>query len=199
MAKSTNELNNLDFSSLIGGPIQAAVAAQNSASLAQVEFIKSVGIDDQSNIQTVTFFYNNQVQGEASTDNQDPSEAGTDNQDPGEASADNKVKIIVPLLSMLNVPSLRIEEMTIDFNAKINSVETSEISSALNVEGDAALNIGKIINLKASAAYKKTNTSGLQVDKNYSMAIHVKVVNDDLPAGLDRLLNLLETSVASID
>ena len=100
---------------------------------------------------------------------------------------------------MLNVPSLRIEEMTIDFNAKINSVETSEISSALNVGGDVALNIGKIINLKASAAYKKTNTSGLQVDKNYSMAIHVKVVNDDLPAGLDRLLNLLDTSVVSSD
>lgn len=177
MAKSTNELINLDFSSLIGGPIQAAVTAQNSASLAQVEFIKSVGIDDQSNIQTVTFIYDNQVQ--------------------GEASDNNKVTINVPLLSMLNIPSLRIEEMTIDFNAKINSVETSEISSALNVEGDAALNIGKIINLKASAAYKKTNTSGLQVDKNYSMAIHVKVVNDDLPAGLDRLLNLLETSVAS--
>lgn len=179
MAKSINELNNLDFSSLIGGPIQAAVAAQNSASLAQVEFIKSVGIDADSNIQTVTFYYNNQVQ--------------------GEASANNKVTINVPILSMLNVPSLRIEEMTIDFNAKINSVETSEISSALNVGGDAALNIGKIINLKASATYKKTNTSGLQVDKNYSMAIHVKVVNDDLPAGLDRLLNLLDTSVVSSD
>lgn len=179
MAKSTNELNNLDFSSLIGGPIQAAVAAQNSASLAQVEFIKSVGIGTDNNIQTVTFTYTNQVQ--------------------GEASANNIVTINVPLLSMLNVPSLRIEEMTIDFNAKINFVETSEISSALNVGGDAALNIGKIINLKASATYKKTNTSGLQVDKNYSMAIHVKVVNDDLPAGLDRLLNLLDASVVSSD
>ena len=36
MSSLVNELNNLDFSTLIGGPIQAAVQAQNKAAIAQV-------------------------------------------------------------------------------------------------------------------------------------------------------------------
>lgn len=42
MANLAGELNSLDFASLIGGPLQAAITAQNNASLAQVDFIKTV-------------------------------------------------------------------------------------------------------------------------------------------------------------
>ena len=37
MADLANELNSLDFGTLIGGPLQAAITAQNDAALAQVD------------------------------------------------------------------------------------------------------------------------------------------------------------------
>ena len=39
------ELNSLDFSVYIGGPLQAAIQAQNAASMATVNFIKEVGFE----------------------------------------------------------------------------------------------------------------------------------------------------------
>jgi len=166
-----NELNSLDFSTLIGGPMQAAVTAQNNASLAQVEFIKGVGIikgDDNTNkLNEVTFTYN-------------------------DSDTNTKRTITAPVLALLNIPSLRIDEMTIDFNAKITSVETKNVDTAATASGSLSLSYGKLVNLKATASYKKTSTTGSQVDKSYSMTIHVKVVNDDIPAGLDRMISLIE-------
>lgn len=43
MANLVQELNSLDFSVYIGGPLQAAVKAQHDASISQVNFIKEVG------------------------------------------------------------------------------------------------------------------------------------------------------------
>ena len=40
------ELNSLDFSVYIGGPLQAAVQAQHAASMSQVQFIQEVGFED---------------------------------------------------------------------------------------------------------------------------------------------------------
>ena len=46
------ELNSLDFSVYIGGPLQAAVQAQHAASMSQVSFIQAVGFEDDSSSTT---------------------------------------------------------------------------------------------------------------------------------------------------
>ncbi len=173
MANLVNELNSLDFSTLIGGPIQAAVTAQNNASLSQVQFIREVGLvtgsDNTTELNMVEFTY----------------------RDTSETTPVSRT-LRVPVLAMLNVPSLRIEEMTIDFNAKLTSVETKNVETSASGNANLSLSYGKLASLKASASYQKKTTTGSQVDKTYSMVIHVKVVNDDLPAGLDRMLSLIE-------
>lgn len=96
MADLVKELNNLDFSNYIGGPLQAAVEAQNSASLAAINFIKEVGFKNQS----------------------------------------------------------------------------------ANVTDERA-----------------TDTENLKVERTYDMSVHVKAVNDEIPAGLDRILKILESEI----
>lgn len=160
-----DELSSMDFGSLIGGPIQAAVEAQNSASIAQINFIKEVGLDEDNKVIPVDFTYTN-----------------------GNITR----TISVPLISMLNIPSIRIDEMTIDFNAKLTSVETNNVSSQFDTSATLSASYMKIVSLKASASYQKKTSSTSQVEKTYSMVIHVRVVNDELPAGLDRLLTILE-------
>ena len=45
MSNLVQELNSLDFSVYIGGPLQAAVDAQHAASMSQVNFIQQVGFE----------------------------------------------------------------------------------------------------------------------------------------------------------
>ena len=167
-----SDLNSLDFNVFIGGPLQAAVQAQNAASMSQVQFIQSVGFTTEKELKYVDFSY---------------SKAKSD-------GTSESVTIKVPLLTMLTLPAIRIEEMTIDFNAKLTSVETYNVVTELDIKAELGINY-KVINFKASASFKKSTSSGLNVEKTYTMAVHVKAVNDELPAGLDRILTLLEENI----
>ena len=171
-----SDLNSLDFNVFIGGPLQAAVQAQNAASMSQVQFIQSVGFTTEKELKYVDFSY---------------SKAKSD-------GTSESVTIKVPLLTMLTLPAIRIEEMTIDFNAKLTSVETRNVLTELNINAELGIKY-KVINFKASASFKKSTSSGLNVEKTYTMAVHVKAVNDELPAGLDRILTLLEENIKEGD
>lgn len=180
MADLVNELNNLDFAAYISGPMQAAVEAQNTASFAQVDFIKTIGFVEEDNnklsVRMVEFTYN------------------STNSDGSETTKTLKV----PLLTMVNVPSLRIDDMSIDFNAKLNSLETKDVKQSLEIKGEVGLNL-KRFNFKISAAYKRDSTTTSRVERTYSMNVHVHVVNDELPAGLDRVLLILENEIKAED
>lgn len=210
------ELNSLDFSVYIGGPLQAAVQAQNAASMAQVNFIQSVGFEDDpastttnplpKKLRYVDFEYNKSVPNphfgkdkptllaEGFTDAQ----ATTIVLDKDNKFLENNVIIKVPFLTTLTLPALRIEEVTIDFNAKLTSTETSNVSSEFAASAELGINY-KVVNFKASASYKRTASNGTNVEKTYNMGVHVRAVNDEIPAGLDRVLTMLEDSIASVN
>jgi hypothetical protein len=200
MANLVAELNSLDFSVYIGGPLQAAVQAQNAASMAQVSFIQSIGFEDDPNSPTapkklryVDFNYKKSVPNPAY--DPDPAHANT----PGNTKfVEKEVEIKVPFLTMLSVPSIRIEEMTIDFNAKLTSTETKSVSSEFAASAELGINY-KIVNFKASASYKRTSVTGSNVEKTYNLGVHVRAVNDEMPAGLDRILTMLEDSITSVN
>lgn len=175
MADLVNELNNIDFAAYISGPMQAAVEAQNIASFAQVDFIKTIGFDG-SGVRSTTFTYTSK----------------------NSEGVETKKTLTVPILTMVNVPSLRIDDMSIDFNAKLNSLETKDVKQSINVSAEAGLNL-KRFNFKISAAYKRDSTTTSRVERTYSMNVHVHVVNDELPAGLDRILSILENAIIEED
>lgn len=182
MADFVSELNSLDFSKYIGGPMQAAVDAQNSAALSQVNFIQEVGINTEKDpttgvitsqsLRMIDFSYTRK----------------------NNEGAEESVTLQVPFLTMLSIPALRISEMTIDFNCKLNSVETHDESEALGISGSLSANVWKV-KLNVSAAYQQQSSSTEKVERTYSMKIHVRVVNDEMPTGLDRLLDILESMI----
>lgn len=111
-----------------------------------------------------------------------------------------EMKIEVPILTMLPIPFIRIDETTIDFQAKINSMEYQKIDTNLKIDtkleakqrwpgGSAKLNV--------SASYQRTTQQGASVDRTYSMAIHIKAVAEELPAGLEKILGILENAIRS--
>jgi len=114
------------------------------------------------------------------------------------------MKLEVPILTMLPIPFIRIEETTIDFNAKINSIverktdASFKIDSSLEVAGKYPPIFSAIsAKLKVSTSYQRNTSSGSKVDRTYSMSVHIRAVQDEMPAGTERLLGILEDSINS--
>lgn len=218
MPNLVQELNSLDFSVYIGGPLQAAVKAQHDASISQVNFIKEVGFTPSvaavgstpavpSQLRYVDFNY------EKSIPNPDYGRTLQELKDSGRVDAaataipstinvaqqflKSAVNLKVPFLTMLTVPALRIDEVTIDFNAKLNSVETQNVSSEFAGSASISAKFWKV-KFNASASYKKTTSSTSTTEKTYTLGVHVRAVNDELPAGLSRIMDMLEDSIAAV-
>lgn len=188
-APSTNltaELNNIDFRTMIGGPLQAAVDAQVASSLATVDFINKVGFTTPVDAAgaPVPGARREVVMVDFSHVRHDVDDSG--------AVVDRNVVLKVPLLAMLPIPSLRIDHVIIDFNVKLNSVETAGTSDELGVKADAKGGWGPV-SFKVSASYQRKTTSNVEVKKEYALNVNVKAVQDELPAGLEKILAMLAT------
>lgn len=109
-----------------------------------------------------------------------------------------EMKLDVPILTMLPIPFIRIEEVTIDFHAKITSVEFVKNDSSLGIKGDLTVQQGwpgGSAKLNVSVSYQQSTSQGTNVDRTYSLDIHVKASQGETPAGLDRILGILEKSM----
>ena len=173
----TSELNNIPFRAMIGGPLQAAVDAQVASSLATIDFINRVGFTapDAGGKREL-------VMVDFSHTRKDVDASG--------AEVSKDVALRVPLLAMLPIPSLRIEQVVIDFNAKLNSVETSTVSDKLGVEAEVKAGWGPV-SFRVSASYQRQSTTGVEVKKEYALSVNVKAVQDEIPAGLEKILGAL--------
>lgn len=118
-----------------------------------------------------------------------------DHIEPGIPAVFQEMKFEVPILTMLPIPFIKVDIMTIDFNAKITSMETQNRSSDLSVGVNLAVKQrwpGGSAKLNTSVSLKKSNSSGSSVERTYSMAIHVQASQDEMPAGMEKLLGILE-------
>jgi uncharacterized protein DUF2589 len=113
-----------------------------------------------------------------------------------------QMSLDVPILTMLPIPFIRIEETTIDFNAKINSVEEAKTDESFKIgaELDAKVQYPPAfsivtVNLKVNTSYQKNTQTGSKVDRTYSMAVHIRAVQDEMPAGMEKILGLLEDAI----
>jgi hypothetical protein len=188
-----DELSSIDFQSMIGGPLIAVIKAQAQSAQTSVDFIKSVGFndpeaDENAGMPTmVTFTYEKPVESK--------DEAGDITVTP------TAFNLTVPILTMLPIPFIRVEEVTIDFNAKINSVAESTTSASSDLNTSLSVKVGwKPVSaeLKCSYSNKKSSSATDKTERTYSLVIHVRAVQDELPAGMERLLGILESNIKEV-
>ncbi|MVT09592.1 DUF2589 domain-containing protein [Chitinophaga tropicalis] len=120
---------------LIAAPLQAAMEAQTASSLAVAGLVKKIGFDDKQQLVMADFSHNR----------------------PGEGS----MQLKVPLISLIPLNCLSIQEMNVDFNVKVSSQS------------------------RASMASRRTTTNA-----SYQMHMQVKAVREELPDSLISELNL---------
>lgn len=111
------------------------------------------------------------------------------------------MKFSVPILTMLPIPFIKIDSATLDFNAKIASIETASESSDLAISGSLEVRQrwgSGAAKLNVSCAYQKKTSSGSSVERTYSMQVHVAASQDEMPAGMEKLLSILEGAMKSV-
>ena len=188
----------------------AAVDAQGRAAQACYEFISKVGFDPPSGgngagpskVRQITFAFERKAgqsaaSGAPGTDVV-PANNGNIPLPPGSVTT-----ITVPLLTVMPLPFIRIESVTLNFKAAISAVNeqaTSQASStAANADGKLALGFGPWkVDVGGSISSKKdsTATSTSKYSVEHTMDISVHAVQEDMPAGLAKLLSLLTDSIA---
>jgi hypothetical protein len=201
MTRAVEELRQIPFSSLIGGPMRAAIEAQALAAQSTIEFIQKVGFKtptggvepddmlfadtsadaDAGELRNVTFTYSKKDE--------------TDTLD--------EFRLTVPLLAITPIPYLRIDEMTIDFSAKLtDAVErNSETSFGLStsVSGKYSAFWSPIkLEFRASSTFNTKTSTAASSKREYRLDIHVRAVQDEMPAGLSKVLDILEDAIQDV-
>ena len=51
--------------------------------------------------------------------------------------------------------------------------------------------------LNVSVGYQRNTQQGTNVQRTYSMAVHIRAVQDEMPAGMQKVLDILESNMRS--
>ena len=199
MSFVTRTLRALPFGRIIGGPMTAAIEAQALAAQSTVNFIKSVGFDTPANpaagelgsVRNVEFTYQRKKITPTGT-------TGTANDD------EETVTLTVPILTIVPIPYIRIESLTIDFTANITEQHEDSVSFNNTTVAETSIN-GKYgnflspVNVQFAAKFS-TKSSLSTASKNKTSVeatidINLKAVQDEMPAGLAKVLTILETAI----
>lgn len=173
----------LPMEQIIGGPLQAIVKAQSLAASETASFIQSVGLStsgQDTEARMVNFDFKRTVPADAD---------GT-----SETLTEETIEMNVPLLTIVPVPFIRVEEATIDFECKVSSSTLDTSKTAVGVEASASGGFwGVKFSVKASYSNQRTHKS--EVNKSATLKVHVKAVQDTMPGGLEKLLEILESAI----
>lgn len=218
MPNPGQELAAIDFESMLGGPLVAVINAQAQSAMTTVNFIKEVGFKKTSEEEEaggdtstqepiyLTFKYPKEISpyvpavpAVAANPDAEPPVVAQPAQD-AQAAVYETQELQVPILTMLPIPFIRIDLTTIDFNAKINSVEYRKTNTRLKVDASLEAKAGWLwgsAKLKVSTSFQRTTQQGNTVNRTYSMAVHIKAVQDEMPAGMEKILGILEGAIVS--
>jgi hypothetical protein len=182
MPVSGHELATLDFANLIGGPLNAVVQAQAKAAITTANFINEVGFkkkdgsDDKEPV-NMTFKYSRR----------------NDN------GNNQNFELTVPLITMLPIPYITVNEAEIEFNAKITSVNESTVVD--KVDHETEISAGRdwwfvSASLQSKTSYQRNSVTTGKEERTFDMHVRVRAKNQDMPAGTERLLTILEGSIS---
>ncbi len=195
MSYANRILGSIPYGRLIGGPMTAAVEAQAQAAQTSIDFIRSVGFtkappaageseDEQEfgDVRMVSFTYKSRN---------------------AEGALDD-ITLTVPILTIVPIPYLRIDDMTIDFTSKITEEMVRETNKIGEISSDTELDASYKsflspvkVGLKASISTKHSSSKSTsnRYKTEHTININVRAVQDDIPGGMGRILDLFETAI----
>jgi hypothetical protein len=195
MGRAVDELRQIPFDYLIGAPLKAGIEAQGLAAKTTIDFIEKVGFIPDDPDQD-PFFEDETADVEGGQVRNVTFQYAKTDQNGNRAN----VELTVPILSIVPIPYIRIDEMTINFTAKLNDTITNVTKTGFNLQTDAKAQYRAFwspvrLDFRVTTSYQSSRETASRYVREYQMQINVRAVQDDLPAGLERILDLLEQTI----
>ncbi len=167
----------LDMKSLIGGPLTAAADASILLARSTADFINDVGFDANGKVRTAAFGY------ERRSANDD----GTSNLE--------EMKVAVPMLAIVPIPNLQIDEVNVLFDMEVKQSEKLEKSTDLGASLSGSAKFGPVkVSITGSVSSHSSNTRSSDNSAKYH--VDVKATNHGMPEGLSRVLDMMAACIS---
>lgn len=167
----------LDMQQLIGGPLSAAADASAQLANSTADFINRVGFDANGKVRTVAFAYQKRSMNEDGTSNLD------------------EMKVDVPMLAIVPIPNLQVDEVNILFDMEVKQSEKSESSTDLGASITGTMNLG-IIKVSVTGNVSSHSSNTRSSDNSAKYHVDVRATNHGTPEGLARVLDMMAANVA---
>ena len=186
LVNMSDQFGGLPMDQLIGGPLKAACSAQVLLAKASADFIKDVGLDTAAtggamSARTVDFSFNKPVQAADGT------------------TTLEKVDLQVPLLAIINTPSLSVKEAEVRFTMEVKSSTSSKQTSdsKADLTAHAKYNAGLFscdVTIHGSVANHSENSRKSDNSAKYDVKVIAR--DDGPPEGLMKVLDMLNDAIA---
>jgi hypothetical protein len=162
---------------LIGGPLSAASNASVKLARSTADFINSVGFNPDKSARTMLFKYEKS------------------DMDPLGNPVRNEMSLQVPLLAIVPIPNLQIDEVNILFDMEVKECEKAESSLDAGGSFSASVGIGPFsVSISGSVSVHQSNTRS--TDNSAKYHVDVRAANHGTPEGLSRVLDILAAAAA---
>lgn len=168
----------LQMEQLIGAPLRAAADASVQLANSTADFIDRVGFD-KGKVRTVAFGYQKRSVNEDGTSNLD------------------EMKVEVPVLAIVPIPNLQVDEVNILFDMEVKQSERQESSNDMSASLNSSVNFGFVkINVSGSVSAHQSHTRSSDNSAKYH--VDVRAANHGTPEGLARVLDMMAANVAPV-
>lgn len=167
----------LQMDKLIGAPLTAAADASIQLANSTADFINKVGFDGNGSLRTVAFGYQRRSANEDGTSNLD------------------EMKVDVPMLAIVPIPNLQVDEVNILFDMEVKQSEKSESSLDVGVQLNANAKFGPVkVSVTGSVSAHQSNTRSSDNSAKYH--VDVRATNHGIPEGLARVLDMMAANIS---
>lgn len=167
----------LEMDKLIGAPLTAAADASIQLADSTASFINRVGFDAGGKVRTAAFSYHRRSMNEDGTSNLE------------------EMKVDVPMLAIVPIPNLQIDEVNVLFDMEVKQSEKQESSMDMGASLSGSLRIGPIkVSVSGSVSAHSSNTRSSDNSAKYH--VDVRATNHEMPEGLARVLDMMAACVS---
>tara|TARA_R110000824_G_scaffold118291_2_gene270530 strand:- start:4120 stop:4662 length:543 start_codon:yes stop_codon:yes gene_type:complete len=161
-----SQFTGLPIETLIAAPLIAASEGQKSLAATTASFIQEVGMDKDGNTKSVAFKY-----------------------DDGSES----VALDVPLLSIINIPSLCVDSIDVEFQMEVSAQSASKSSTDSSATASASVGWGCwSAKFEGKVSHHSENSRSSDTSAKYSISVKGK---QEKPEGLMKVLDMLNNSI----
>lgn len=172
-----SQFTGLNMKELISGPLTAAADASIQLAQSTAEFINDVGFDEQRKVRSVQFGYTKKIE------------------NPDGTISNNDMNVNIPLLAIVPVPNLQVDEVNILFDMEVKESEKTESSKDYGGSFSGSANFG-IFKATVTGSVSAHESNTRSSDNSAKYHVDVRASNHETPEGLARVLDMMAACIA---